>query len=498
MITTINQPPAMDFTKNPLLVELETNEYYTTAPVGESFTITIGNSVMENGDFFTVGVLDFENNQVQSVTVTAVATPDKDGTEVPDDSGVYSLVSRAQDYIKYLYYGTVFPMYFDITYTITDDGSPEGLLKLLFTYKTTRNATLGAWNSNPSLALGYTVKVAGVTRDFFKIILEVLDADGASIARLAQTPNTNSRATFNISNLLHQALEVLGLPGTDLIAIEAPQPYDLVAAEQWEGDLKNWSVIASNLIAIRNTERFDYFTGTSNSIATLSYISSTKRLSSKAKEWLYWINQVTTDKSIKAQMKVTWNDNTNSGWSDIANSTQTVEPSNLYVLNVSPETTGLFDVDTNKTVALFEIRLYDTTASVAVSDELKYKIIPNKPHFKNVIFLNQLGVWESLETKGYWSQGVEVTREFANTIEDTNRTRSLQFSTERQYSHIVRTGYLTTKESEAIDRLILSDYIYYMDGEGNWVQLLLNIKGISKSSRDRLFAFELNVVEALR
>lgn len=135
--------------------------------------------------------------------------------------------------------------------------------------------------------------------------------------------------------------------------------------------------------------------------------------------------------------------------------------------------------------------------TTALSDIIKFKLTAHRSHFKNVIFLNNLGIWESLETTGYWSSGIEVSKEFADTIANHNQTKTVQFNTDSKHTHILRTGYLTTTEAKSIDRLIKSDYIYYMNTEGEWVQLLLNTKAINKLERNRLFNYEFKAVEAI-
>lgn len=496
MITILEQPN-ISLTSNPIIFKAKTDAYYTTAPTAERMEVQIGSVALLVNDTITFTFNDGETNQGLSHVITAVSLPNRTGNQVPDDSNFQDLTEAGEAYAEYIALSGLMATYFNISFRVSGDntvddetnpGQPSATPELYLQLYPKRSIT--NFSVTPSsFAVTHTPAVAGVKPNHFKVVAEII-----GVTQLEQTPNADSEATFNISNILHHAIEPLPLP-----LLTTPNPIRMACptffvrfAEKWNNQIQLWDNNYTPYYTLRNTGKSNDFDFSNN--GTLSHIKRHKKISTQGVEWFYWINS-NQNINVKAQVRVTTAAGV-SAWTDISNSDTALYPYDVYELPVSFGFLNTHFPTSSETPIVYEVQIVAATGQV-LSDIIPYKINYNyHRHFRDIIFLNDLGIWESIETTGIWTKNVQIKKEFSMTILAHNKTQKVQFHTDSEYSHIIRTGLLTHYETSAIWRLFESDHIYYRK-ENEWIQLLLNTKGLKDTDEKDLKSFELQAVEAV-
>jgi hypothetical protein len=190
-LTVSGWPQQVAFVKNPVQYEITTDNYITT-PATRSSKRLLWSSAPSNGDTFTLAWGD------QSVTFTFVTgTPDNTGTQIQIPSftspGFQNAIAAAlaKNYL----------LQKDFEFTPVSAAGPKyGPQIDAINTGTDYNITVTEALANLTVTTG-TTAVDEVIRDNYQIILQVL-VDDVVVIELAQTPDANSKCTFDIRDIL--------------------------------------------------------------------------------------------------------------------------------------------------------------------------------------------------------------------------------------------------------------------------------------------------------
>lgn len=475
MAITVNSEPGTHApVRNPVGVELETDNLVTTAGVKESHQMSITASPAAND------VLTFAWNG-NSVAFTAKASPDNSGTQI-QTQGAETLKEWVDTYlIPGMRQNYTLNEDFDIERT-NDVATPVEVrvrAKLTgATYNLTITQTTGF--------VGFTLSelangVTEVQRTDFEILLDVyMEDDYASgtYIRLDQkeaTPDSDYIAIFRLEETLKPYLSH-DKPSFNQATItrcsNIMKRYYYRYAEafgepQVVQKLSNPTLTTKHVIlAGYGYKDFPASTFVANHItgnAGKKFLTTqprTKTITTTQQEYLYLYNTATSG-TMTIKLKVYYTDGTSSALTD--KTTASAGYNQVYIFPVGYAQLAVAAVDSTKTVKYYEVYVYDVDHS---SETFTYYVDHKRYRLSRYfLFLNSLGGMDTLWCSGQEEEiGMEVSMEEARLVEEYNYAATdaqiTAYNAEFRDTVKVHTGWKTKEYIDHLRDLLISEAIY--------------------------------------
>lgn len=486
MLTIMSQPIGIEFSKNPILFQLTTDNYEINPPQKGGFKLDLGTG-LNTGSSITLAFTDLENNQQHTHTITAKSNPNSSGTQIPDNTQMYSYQDYAELAVKLLSNSILLQSYFDITYEISNS--------TIYIYLLGDNIT--ASNTTYDPRINTIATAAGSTKENFKIIADIY-LSGKKLTRLQAIPDSSNAVEFDISSIIDSELETQEptLPAFGIGEVIDPPRFFIKAMEQQEGAGVDTVVFSSGAKAqYASVEMPRLYIDTPLLLSNKGLYNRTSRT---APMFHSFLNLTGSEQYIKAQFKIIYSDGTTTTWIDAST------PFHLLPYQILQYPTGYEELnieafEPDKLPILYQVR-FANQADTALTDVDTYEIVEPHPLERILLFRNHFGVWETLRTTGRWAKNIKLSRQLATQARAASiteaRGKKYQYQAATTNTWRIRTGYLSTSEMQGAADILSSTAVYWVKDTDLIPLLIENKSALTAEDRNYLKALQLEVIEA--
>jgi len=155
------------------------------------------------------------------------------------------------------------------------------------------------------------------------------------------------------------------------------------------------------------------------------------------------------------------------------------------------------NIDNTKVVDYYTVRLVDTTNAIVVTEYFTFKVDWElRPHNRTFLFFNSLGAWETITLQGMQEEALEIMREEAAILLAHDYTAAdpvyKAYQIQARQDFTLSSGWLTQEECDWYDELLTSEKVYRVTDDGYLPVTITTSKARKKSDEIDMWAVEIS------
>lgn len=514
MISLVTQPAAMSLSRNPIIytvrcVDASGNPY---GPVSHQARINTSSYFsLQVGDTIVLSWTE-EDGSESEVTFTAVATPDSI-TEIPSIStpGYVTYSAYWTDVAEIINAHYMVRPHFQVSY----ENIPGVGIRIVATAVGTATATFENSDISSSYKT-YTTIAAGPTNlpDGHQVLVDVfverIDFGYVKVGSLSEKAGPEGYASFDIQDFLESELNLVDwnemvpeFNSTELYLADTIRNYYIRFREDYENMPSIVWQYADPKQAMRGgisetmPEGFDFFSELNSTNSLISQMPDTCHIERSQPVYIAWYNYDTTAKVAELELTKIFEDGTTEVSTAYPLNGLMVEPGRTVVIPVGYTQLGIDD----DTVVGYTVQVLNVGLNQYLSQVKTYWLNRTKRYsLRYLIYLNGFGVPETIACIGAFSTELQVERFVSNNVYSSPTgllAKNTQYYQSYQNIFTYRTGYITRKESIAIQVMLIYNRLWDTSDEENVPLILLDDKFKVWDTIDFLSTFRLNVSRAI-
>lgn len=473
-VTLTNDLPVIAFSRNPILVNLSSDDYIQNEGAQSTFNIVFKAAI-------TAGqLIHLQWANAVPLIFTAAVTPDDSGLQFPTGDGSANYVSSLVEVFKANYY-----IDRDFKVTTSSSGSFPCLQLSAFEDGVVYNIA----EADETNVMVESV-LPGVNEDIlpnFQHILEVFLIQASNTIKIydnkLQLEPQSGVSVKDIAPILNSYISFPKVSDKPAYAINTWQPCENTTARyyikygQYYGSLPTAkkikttgsAVVTSGGLAVQSAlgqtiAGFIRPENVNQNTICLRQGSKVKAVQQAQPEWLYWLNLTGNDIVIKLQIDIYYSDGTRSKFST---ATITAEANGKYYIGSGYNQINISGNSlTGKTCSYYTARVVGTTG-VYLSVLYTYVLDTYKEFPRYFVYLNSLGGYQTLYTYGRSQFETDRTKDDlvrqVNYPEQAVTGKQLEANIRLQDKCTINTGYKTSREISLLRDFLASPekYWYY-------------------------------------
>lgn len=329
----------------------------------------------------------------------------------------------------------------------------------------------------------------------YKILLDIyfeptyLSGSFESIVSLDLYIDSASEVIVDISSILHAALEE-ALPELQIPAFDAAVPFkaDILRQfyfryrESFEGVSEVWTDSTNRLVLCGGISQAlfaagDFFGSLNELNSLLSWYPLSKTVSADQPEWLAWFNHTGSTNEIALQVfQYSADSSLPTSTFAFSESTLNATPNEVVLIPCGPTQLGV-----SSNTLKYVVRVVDqANTNITLSQKKNFYI--DRLQYRSsrfVMYLNSFHLPETLRCVGVFELALEISRQDRRRVltDGYSPTSPETFQYDQSYQQVFtyRSGYLSKKEVESLQELLIYNKIYEVSSLGS-IPLHLNEK----------------------
>lgn len=468
-VTNPTAPALFGFSKNPLVVELVSDDTTAIAGVKSVWMLQFLSAIAAGMEIPITWT-------ARNLKMKAAVAPDNSGTEFPSGDGSFGYVTSIVAYFKANFY---LNRDFEIEQAPADP-------YIIFTARSAGIDFNPVQVTTPNYEI--IITTAGVTelqKPNFKHYLEIWLAGNNIYSRSLALDPDGLTSTKDLSEVLHASLVAASTDKPDLSAttwqacVNTLQPYHFSYA-QYYGDNPVVKRVYQSGTRYVNRGGLSVQAALGQSLAgflrpgavnskTLCLRQGSKMglVQTDQPEWLYWINLTGADVNIRLRIEISFSDGSASfvyyrfAFAADANK-KYCAPVGYLALDIRANTPA------GKFCTSYAVRVC-SAAGDYLSATYTYVIDQYREWPRYFVYLNSLGGYQTLYTWGKAQSNVDrVKQDIAKQVTYTQAAqsgRNQEVNTRLQNSVLVNTGYTTDREIAQLQDFLISEERYLVSGD---------------------------------
>jgi hypothetical protein len=478
-----SEPFEISFADNQIIFELFANNLYQGAKALPYIEFDF-NTYAQEGEAFEFGFIDPQSDRPITVRFRATPYPDDSGEEFGTLLGITFEIAIENIYKK-LKLNPIVGSYFNLSY----DGSttikfeaktadirliPINLDYALLSLPEFAVATISDIVVSPDKRANYRAQY----EVFFE--KDYLSGDFEQVTSgLSNTPSIDGDLTLDISDILSSEIRetflsppIPSVNETDLQKGNLIRRYYISYSEYYDGIVQKnkWTRSKTKLVHcggvsledFSKQNPFDYLT-VLKKFAT--WQPDLKTLTPNQNDWLTWINYSNDEGGFHVEMKVYFNDETDTGFNSIGSIS--LDKWNSVVIPVGYTQRDIESLESGNSAYLVEYKI--TRGAEDKSSTARYMIDHTYQASENsIIYLNSYCAAESFNTSGEWEEILETKKTVVDKTLAPNYKlidgQRVVFESESSIKYIGRTGYINQDHLKWLKGLLSDTETYLLKG----------------------------------
>jgi len=311
-------------------------------------------------------------------------------------------------------------------------------------------------------------------------------------------PDANGQVEIDLSRILDNEIQA-SFPGPPIPSFDENTPYVLPTYKNYyityqedyvgfTGSPTTAPTKACLYGGLYQEEDFFANASATNSLVGDYDIPSGKRVGPDQPEFVSWYNYTGSVARVYIEVESVDEGGTVAITAHYSANTIDVQPDQIIVFPIGPNTLGL-----SATRVAYTVQVVEQVSDIRFSEARKYQIDRDyRRYSRYLMYLNIFGAPETLRCTGAFTEGIDVERRIAAVLQNNTtilRYANQQYNADFEQLFTYRTGYLQMEEINALKDLLIHNQVFEVSADG-LTAIIINTDSFSYTESDFLFSLQ--------